>query len=128
MITKWQNVKGEVVIELNYSMDGTVYDCETDELVCEALQKLLAPLENAYLLVVEFTSTGYYDSGSMYGGWQNLGSPPEGDDERTITRVYYRDCDNQEHELRLDILQGSVMDELQRRVEDADVDYEEYAE
>lgn len=40
-----------------------------------------------WCVCIHWRSTGYRDSGSMYGGPQNLGWPPEGDDERTLDFV-----------------------------------------
>lgn len=44
-------------------------------------------------LEVRFRSQGYYDPGSMYGGPDNLGSPPEGDDDRTMVHVHVDETD-----------------------------------
>ena len=39
-------------------------------------------------LIIKFSSKGFNDPGSMYGGPHNLGYPPESDDERLLTIVY----------------------------------------
>ena len=85
MITRWKNVKGEFVTDI-YTRNGKVYDSnEAIELPIPA--ELLPKDEEYYDLVIEFSSSGYYDSGCVYGPPENC-YPPEDMEEREIERVY----------------------------------------
>jgi hypothetical protein len=41
--------------------------------------------------IIPWTSSGYYDAGSMYGGSDHLGSPPEGEDDRDLAGLVHFD-------------------------------------
>lgn len=64
-ITRWTNVPGTLQIE-----------CWEDT------------FDICIDLIIKFRSTGYRDTGSMYGGSDNLGWAPEGDDERFLDEAY----------------------------------------
>jgi len=89
MKNSWSNVAGVIYLELDSDEDGFICDLQT-EIGCgsDALEFLRPYLPMDFdstpclELAIHFTSTGYYDPGSMYGGWENLGWAPEGDDER----------------------------------------------
>lgn len=84
MKSKWSNVAGRFSIEA-YVNNGQVFDIDDNlipELQPQAL--LFSNEDDPAEIVIDFTSSGYYDSGSMYGGPDNLGYPPEGDDERLL--------------------------------------------
>lgn len=85
----WNNVVGQYKVGIYFDpKDSTVREAKQD--------RPLPPLAGAIIpndptLVVEFVSSGWCDPGSMYGGWQNVGNPPDGDDERQFNRVYLLD-------------------------------------
>lgn len=89
MIERWDNVPGEFTIEFYQSgrrfLD--VWECKPVHPVVGRYLKHLGPGEHGEL-VIRFMASGYHDSGSMYGGSDNLGWPPEGDEERVITEVF----------------------------------------
>lgn len=112
MIRRWRDVPGSIAVEI-YFADGKVYDARDDKEVPELAS--VVKDDKSYELVINFRSTGYYDPGSMYGGWQNLGNPPEGDDERTLD-VAYLTCDKQRIELPQDV-QQQLLERFQDRVD-----------
>ena len=59
MITRWHNEKGEFVTEI-FVKENKVYDMDDKELPIPA--ELLPKDENYFDLVVDFKSSGYYDS------------------------------------------------------------------
>lgn len=79
------NVQGIVSDEL-FWVDGELW--LNDKKVTEVLPCLLKYIQEDAEFVIEFNSKGYYDPGSKYGGPDNLGSPPEGDDERLVDDIY----------------------------------------
>jgi hypothetical protein len=82
-MSKWKNVPGQFNIELEYQPEIGVFDLDGKHL------PMLTPyLKGDGELVIHWLSSGYYDSGSMYGGPDNLGWPPEGDEERTLSNAY----------------------------------------
>ena len=81
----WRNVAGKFVVEVYYS-NGIVYDIDGYEL--PELDGALDRVEDDFELVIEFTSSGYNDPGSMYGGPDGVGYAPESDDERLLTSAY----------------------------------------
>ena len=101
MITKWHNEKGEFCTEI-FVKENKVYDTDNKELPIPA--ELLPKDENYFDLVVEFKSSGYYDSGCTYGPSDNW-YPPEGMDEREQEKVYiiqYIMKDNgKEHDMKI---------------------------
>lgn len=84
---RWSNVPGSITREL-YLHDGVALDAHDEDRELPAELAAFVPADESTELVVAFQSSGYYDPGSMYGGWQNLGSPPEGEDERTLDEAY----------------------------------------
>jgi len=58
----WNGVEGELVVDLSDLPD--------------------------YQLVITFRSFGHDDPGSRYGGPDNLGWPPDGEDERTLVEAH----------------------------------------
>lgn len=87
-VTKWRNVRGTLSINLARQGNELIEEDGNDRL--SFLLPLIADVgENELLeLVIEFTSTGEDDPGSMYGGADNLGWPPCLTDERAITTIY----------------------------------------
>lgn len=84
------DTKGTFFVELYVHDDGIVYETATDKpnRSIQALLPLLQQVDGYGELVIEFRSKGYHDPGSRYGGPDNLGYPPEGDDERTLLQAY----------------------------------------
>lgn len=119
----WKNVKGKFVRELGVE-GGQAFD-DGSELPAELSSLLLPFLVSDGELVIEFTSSGYYDPGSMYGGWQNLGSPPEGEDERLLS-VAYLELDNPNgYQDRVELpndVQQKLFDHYLDRIEAAELD------
>ena len=72
-------------------------------------------------LIIEFVSTGYYDPGSMYGGPDNLGSPPEGEDERTLTEAYLVTAESDHLKLPQDV-QQALFEHYEAKIYEADLD------
>lgn len=83
MKTSWQNVNGQFSIEI-YVHDSAVWDIDNKELTVLLPQRLFFCEDDTAELIIDFISTGYNDTGSIYGGPDNLGYPPEGDDERLL--------------------------------------------
>lgn len=80
-IERWHGVPGEFGFEV-LLVDGKAYN---------NMEQALPMLDHYLLadgeLVIEFKSSGYYDSGRTYGDPYNC-YPPEGDDERTLVNAY----------------------------------------
>jgi len=89
MITRWDNVEGVFSIEF-YENQGRFLDVWEDEPIHPIVKKYLDKLgaDEHGELVIKFKASGYHDQGSMYGGPDNLGWPPESDEERVVTEVY----------------------------------------
>lgn len=87
MITKygasWQNVPGAISIEIIHEEEWSdiTYSNDLPESLLEELNKLTVDYVE---MVIDFKSSGFYDSGSMYGGADHLGWPPDGEDEREL--------------------------------------------
>ena len=92
--TDW-NTNAEYYTELELH-NGTVHDTDSDpnfDNPSPALQPIapyLQKLGKWAELIIQFSSKGYNDPGSKYGGRDQLGSPPEGDDERLPTNIYLK--------------------------------------
>ena len=95
-VQRWNNVPGQIILELTYDRENdTLLDAKKGtELPEDVLKEIFGILQvqkesaaQPLELVVDFESSGYYDPGSMYGGSDRLGWPPEGDDERVVTNV-----------------------------------------
>jgi hypothetical protein len=100
-VKKWTNVPGELVKEIDDSTPD--------------LQEVLG-IEYGEL-TISFVSTGYSDPGSMYGGPDGVGWPPEYDDERTVE---YITLDNEPVDKALwDEIEGWLHDEIQEE----EIDY-----
>ncbi len=132
MITRCKDEKGEFVTDI-FSKDGKVYDTnmlsekhEGEELPIPA--ELLPKDDEYYDLVIEFRSSGYYDSGCISGPPDNW-YPPEDDDERVPERVYCIQYIKKEHsiEKKLQNDYGSTFDtkiiELDSKVSEAVFDH-----
>lgn len=92
MKTSWRNVNGTFSIE-TYTHGLVALDIDDKPLEILNTFCFINGIGDAEL-IIEFTSTGYNDPGSMYGGPDNLGWPPEGDDERLLSNAYLK-VDNQ---------------------------------
>ena len=84
---KWSNVPGTFSIEVQ-NRDGSAHTLNGRPM--PPLDGYVQPDEYPEL-VIEFTSSGYYEPASMYGGADRLGWPEEGDDERLLSRAYLLD-------------------------------------
>lgn len=76
--SKWRDVPGSIQISSS-ELEGDLGD--------SILQKLPENDKSDYMVTIEFSSTGYDDPGSMYGGKDHLGWAPEGEDTREITQI-----------------------------------------
>lgn len=115
------NVTDELPIELYVDEDGSTWDTDDND-ITSILDLTVLGLEDAEL-VIEFTSEGYYDSGSMYGGPDNLGYPPEGDDERLLSEAYL--CVNGERIKTFCLTkqtQQNLFDRYEDNIQDVEVD------
>jgi len=96
-ITKW-NENADFIAELEtdgHQVVDLTHDITNEQApilgkLAPQIQKLGGHAE----LIVNFNSKGYNDPGSMYGGSDNLGYPPEGDDERTPNEAYLKSDKN----------------------------------
>ena len=79
--TEWSNVQGELKLDI-YRDRNELYDPDTNNEAPECLLPYVQDEDAAYELVIDFTSSGYDDSGQMYGGPDGVGVPPEGEDNR----------------------------------------------
>jgi len=107
MKTQWRNVSGQFNIEITMIGNGKVFDVDGNEInfvsPCLQSKSWIRRLANSLLrchtpvvegeLTIDFLSSGFNDPGSMYGGPDNLGYPPEGDDERLYDDAYVTTCD-----------------------------------
>jgi|APSaa5957512535_1039671.scaffolds.fasta_scaffold181764_1 hypothetical protein len=88
--TSWSNVAGQFSIEI-YVSCKSVLDIN-DNIIPELQEQLLyfSDADDTAELIIDFRSSGYDDPGSMYGGPDNLGYAPEGDDERLLETAYLK--------------------------------------
>ena len=91
MKNSWSNVSGELAIEL-YANDGdavdTIFDASDDKPVPAITPDMVPKIqEDSYDLVIDFVSSGYYDSGRTSGPPENC-YPPEGDEDRELVAAY----------------------------------------
>jgi len=92
---RWNKTPGELYIEIQEGSMGGIYDITNDRYMSSELSLAISesvPFEkikqnHGIELAIDFSSSGYNDPGSMYGGPDNVGYPPEGEDERTVTSV-----------------------------------------
>ena len=75
---EWRDVPGSIQIPSS-ELEGDLGD--------SILQKLPENDRSDYMVTIEFSSTGYDDPGSIYGGRDNMGWAPEGEDTRDITQI-----------------------------------------
>ena len=83
----WSNIGFTFSAEL-YCYDGKIYDSDNDQEVdlgCDI--PLTEESDATFELVIEGTSSGYYDPGRTYGPPEKC-YPPEGEDERTFDCIY----------------------------------------
>lgn len=99
MRREWRDVRGQFTREIGVC--GTdVLDLLTDKPITVLAGSYPDLAEDElYEIVIDFFSSGYYDSGSMYGGRDRLGWPPEGDDERVMESVSIFRAGNEEIKL-----------------------------
>ena len=118
--TTWKDVTGTVSIEL-YRFAGMVWDASDDT---EAPVCLLPHVLDCEELVVEFTSSGFSQPMSMYGGPDHLGWPAEMEDERLLARVYFYDgskpAGQREHPLPDDVA-AELFEHYRDRIEAAEL-------
>lgn len=125
---KWNNLPGFIVREYAYLEKGEWFD-EKNDLPQGLIPKITGIGEKHWAeLEIHFLSSGYYDSGSMYGGTDHTGWAPEGEDIRTLDKVVLTvtNCDDVEHKIKLSReQQQKIFDHFQEAVDDADVEYQE---
>ncbi len=78
-VSEWTNERGTVYLDL-ICEDGKVWE-DGFELEC-----LAGVVNTDGQMIIEFLSTGYEDSGQLYGPPEKC-YPPEGSDERTLDKV-----------------------------------------
>lgn len=129
----WNNVCGSISVEVAKDENGKWIDVDGKDLpfsVAKELEPLFVNVanEDAYAeLVIDFTSSGYYDPGSMYGGWQNLGSPPEGEDERLLDGVVeIRMPPNKDNNKLSNIASNDLFGAYFDRIESEELDYDDF--
>lgn len=75
---EWNDASGSFVVPF----------AQTEGDLSDAINaKLPAESRNQYDIEIHFTSKGYDDPGSMYGGSDHMGWAPEGEDDRHITSI-----------------------------------------
>ena len=83
--SSWSNATGSVVLELDLDDEGNLCDLQSEKGVGSDELNFLRPFvadPPQAEIVIHFTSSGYYDPGSMWGGSDGLGWAPEGADDR----------------------------------------------
>ena len=73
----------ELTVGTNEDGERFVLDEYNDKLIPELIGVATQDCE----MVIHFNSEGYHDPGSMYGGPDNLGYPPECEDNRTLDLI-----------------------------------------
>jgi len=97
--TVWDTLDNEVPLLYNIMCSGLILEAE---------------------LIIDFRSVGYNDPGSMYGGPDNLGYPPEGDDERTLEDAYLT---TKKGKVKLPLpLQSQLFDFYKDRIDDMEIE------
>lgn len=121
--TSWNNVQAQFSIEV--WTDG-LRCCDIDDKALPMLNIICFAKGFTYgELIIDFTSSGYDDPGSMYGGPDNLGYPPEGDDERLLESAHLVDDDGNEIKLSKE-QQDQLFDLYQDEINDTDIDTDSY--
>lgn len=116
-VQEWSGIRGTFSTELNGSLD-----MNTNKFI-----EPLKMLHGWHELVIEFEAAGYRDEGSVYGGKDNLGSPPEGCEERTLVEAYLVEG-TKPNERRIDLpqnIQESLFDFYADEIEAVELDYGE---
>jgi len=95
-IERWEEIQGKFIVTLVF--DKNLNQFADIDNVKDVAPTVLREIEQLLLLnkqnkdveiemVMDFYSTGYSDPGSMYGGPDHLGYPPESEDERRVKTV-----------------------------------------
>jgi hypothetical protein len=114
MITKWKNVPGTYSFELVF--DGKIRDWDGNApFVFQKIKPYFK--ENYGELIIHFLCSGYEDSGSMYGGPDNLGWPPESDEERILEKATFNGIELPKE------LAEELFNEYETEIEKTEVDY-----
>ena len=95
----WSGVSGESRCQAYINNGAWVFEHNEKPLsniIQQELNQFLMKIggqseETVVDFIIPWTSSGYYDAGSMYGGSDQLGSPPEGDDERDLAGLVHFD-------------------------------------
>jgi hypothetical protein len=80
--SSWKNEPGQTLIEVTI-VDGVPTDEDGE------IEQLTGLVTEDGELVINWLSSGYYEPARMYGGPDNLGHPAEGDEERTLDKIYF---------------------------------------
>ena len=115
---EWQGVRGVFSVELA-SIRSVISEYEGEEI--PPLYGIIVP--DVDELVIEFTSSGYFQPMSMYGGADRLGWPEEGSDERELTRAYLLDG-KKEIELPPEV-QKQLFEHYQKQIDEVELTWEE---
>lgn len=114
--SSWSNVAGQFSIEICL-IDRKMQDINDKELpTLQPMSLYFDSEEDTAELIIDFRSSGFEDPGSMYGGPDNLGYPPEGEDERLIELAYLKLNDvelqltNEQQETLFDIYENEIND------------------
>ena len=115
----WKNVPGLFSVEVT-ATNGQACEFEGSPL---PMLSCFITLGEVWELVIEFTSSGYYQPMSMYGGADRLGWPQEGSDERELVRAYLLDGKT-EIELPLEV-QKQLFEHYQKQIDEVELTWEE---
>jgi hypothetical protein len=93
-----------------------LYCAEADKLAPAELIPIIGDLaeDDSVELVIEFVSSGYHESASMYGGPDNLGWEENGGEDRQLSHVY---LNGDEYPELSKELQEAIFDFYRDRVE-----------
>jgi hypothetical protein len=121
--TSWTNVAGQFSIEI-YVDKKQILDIDDNPIPELMPQRLyFSDEDDAAELIIDFRSSGYDDPGSMYGGPDNLGYPPEGDDERLLESAHLK-LDGVELELTKE-QQDKLFDRYEDEIHDVELEAED---
>lgn len=111
MIRRTWNTTASCWIELwRDEVDGQVYEGRNQQHVPAGLADLCRDIDCCYELEIQFTSRGYFEPASMYGGPQHVGWPADGDDERTLNHVLLHSDIGDKHQTT--VIRQPLADEL----------------
>ena len=124
--TEWHNVAGEISVEVYVYNEmklglihSNVFDADKDEPAPASVLPYVRRCGNWAELVLEFQSSGFHTPASMYGGPDRMGWAEEGEDERSMLRVYI----NEPEAPRLPVeVQTEVFEFYRNRIEDAELE------